>query len=438
MVGITTLFVARVFLSRALAESNWTLPDIPEPKVPDRAFVITDFGAVADGKTNNANAIADTIAACTKAGGGTVRVPSGTFFTGPFELASNLNFHLDEGATLLFSDNKDDYPFGYFKPLPTRYRPLISVQNAHDLIISGKGKIDGQGEKWWTEFRALGPKGKAPDFVDSRPKMIAIHDSRRIRIEGVTLTNSPMFHMSPTNCQDVVIDGVTVIAPAKSPNTDSCNPSGWNYIIKNCTFDVGDDNIALKPFIKPGDGRLSVENVYVVDCTFKHGHGLSVGGQTPGGLRNLHVRNCTFEDTENGIRLKAERGQGGLVENISYENISMKNVKSPIVITSYYHGLPKPGEKDPAQEVNEKTPIWRDIHISNLTATGSGDAGLIMGLPEMPIQNLTLDNVTISADKQMRIGNAKGVVFRDVKIDVKAGDPMLIEDSVEGEGLAKK
>src|SRR5207249_4447697 len=153
------------------------------------------------------------------------------------------------------SDNKNDYPLGYFKPLPTRYRPLISVQNAHDLIISGKGKIDGRGEKWWSDFRALGLKAKEPNFVDTRPKMLAIHDSQRISIEGVTLTNSPMFHIAPTNCQDVVIDSVTVIAPAKSPNTDSCNPSGWNYIIKNCTFDVGDDNIAVKPFVKPGDGR---------------------------------------------------------------------------------------------------------------------------------------------------------------------------------------
>ena len=196
------------------ADSDWKLPDIPAPQIPDRSFSITDFGAVADGKTNNAKAIADTIAACTKAGGGTVRVPAGTFFTGPFDLASNLNLHLDEGAVLLFSDNKDDYPFGAFKPLPTRYRPLIAVQNVHDLMVSGKGKIDGQGQKWWTEFRALGPKTKDPDFVDSRPKMLAIHDSQRIRIEGVTLTNSPMFHMSPTNCSDVVIDGVTVIAPA--------------------------------------------------------------------------------------------------------------------------------------------------------------------------------------------------------------------------------
>ena len=159
---------------------------------------------------------------------------------------------------------------------------------------------------------ALGAKTKQPDFVETRPKMLVFESCQRIRIENVTLQNSPMFHMSPTQCTDVVIDGVHVFAPANSPNTDSCNPSGWNYIIKNCVFDVGDDNIAVKPFIKPGDGRLSVENVFVSNCTFKHGHGLSIGGQTPGGLRNMHVRDCTFEDTENGIRLKSEADLAGL------------------------------------------------------------------------------------------------------------------------------
>jgi polygalacturonase len=352
-----------------------------------------------------------------------------------------MELRVEVGATILFSDDKNDYPIGSFKPLPTRYRPLIAALKVHDLKISGKGKIDGNGQKWWDEFRALGPAvTKAEGFADTRPKLLAIHESQRIRIEGVTVCNSPMFHISPTGCENVVIDSVTVTAPAKSPNTDSCNPSGWNYIIRNCTFDVGDDNIAVKPFNKPGDGRLSVENIYVLNCTFKHGHGLSVGGQTPGGFRNMYVRDCTFEDTDAGIRLKADRGQGGLVENLNYQNITMKNVKSPILITSYYPNthLPKPGTKDAPQPVNDRTPIWKDIRISNVTATNCGDAGLIMGLPEMPVQNLTLENVTISAEKPMRIGNVKGAMFKDVKIDVKKGEPMLIEDGVEGEGLAQK
>ena len=108
------------------------------------------------------------------------------------------------------------------------------------------------------------------------------------------------------------------------------------------------------------------------------------------------------------------------------------------MITSYYHGLPKVGEKDSAKPVDEKTPIWRDIRISNLAVTGASDAGLIMGLPEMPIENLTLENVAIAAEKPLRIGNAKGLVFKNVSVTVKSGSPLLIEDSVEGEGLPQK
>src|SRR5205823_11305483 len=181
---------------------------------------------------SNTGAFAKTVEACEKAGGGTVIVPAGTYFTGPIRLISNLNFHLDEGALILFSNNPDDYPMGGFAPLPERHQPLVTLANGHDVIISGKGKMDGQGTPWWEAFEKEKRK-KKHDITEHRPKMIVFDHCQRIRIEGVTLTNSPMFHMSPTECQDVVIDGVTVIAPSDSPNTDSCNPSGWNYLITN-------------------------------------------------------------------------------------------------------------------------------------------------------------------------------------------------------------
>jgi polygalacturonase len=422
-----------LLVSPVAADDSWTPPNIPEPQIPDHVFNINDYGAVADGKTSNTQAIAGAIAECAKAGGGKVIVPAGTYFTGPIDLVSNLELHFDDGATLLFSNDKTDYPFGTFKSLPTRYRPLIAAENQHDIVISGKGKLDGQGQPWWEAHRALGKKVKEPGYADPRPKMLVFESCKRIKLQGITLTNSPMFHISPTHCEDVIADGVTVIAPSNAPNTDSFNPSGWNFIVKNCLFDVGDDNIAVKPFHKPGDGRLSVENLYILNCTFRHGHGLSIGGQTPGGLRNMHVRDCVFEDTDNGIRMKSNRTEGGLVENLSYENITMKNVRRPIDITSYYRGLPK--GKDSPQPVDEKTPIWRNIRISNVTATGCTDAGFIRGLPESPIENLVLENVSIEAQKPMRIGNAKGLMFKDVKINVKQGEPVVIEDTVQGEGL---
>lgn len=408
------------------------VPQIPEPQVPDHSFSISDFGAVADGKTDNAPAIRKAIKACEEAGGGTVRVPAGTYFTGPFDLISNFRLQLDEGSVLIFSDNFDEYPVGIFTSLPERHRPLIGIENKHDIIVTGKGKLDGQGQKWWDDFRA---HRRDSGFVERRPKFLCFEACERVRIEGITIVNAPMFHMSPTHTKDVTIDGVTVLAPGDSPNTDSCNPSGWNYLIQNCYFSVGDDNVAVKPFHAPGDGRASVENLYIRNCKFGTGHGLSVGGQTPGGLRNMHVENISFEGTDIGLRLKAERGDGGLVENVTYENITMKNVAQPIVITSYYHGLPAVGAKHETKEVNARTPIWKNVVIRNVTAEGAEKAGLLMGLPEMPIENLVMENVSISAKEPLRIGYISGAIFKDVKVKVETGSPVIIDDAVIGEGV---
>ena len=181
--------------------------------------------------------------------------------------------------------------------------------------------------------------------------MIRLRDCTRVLVEGVTLTNSPNVHLITDDCEDVTIEGVTIKSPADSPNTDGLNPSGWNYHIARCTIDTGDDNIAIKAHPSRRPDRPSCENMLIEHCTFLHGHGMSVGGQTPGGLRGLVVRDCSFDGTEAGIRLKAPRGDGGLVEDCAYEKLTMKHVKVPIYITSYYPSVPKDVEDDPAQPV---------------------------------------------------------------------------------------
>src|SRR5207253_1217248 len=158
----------------------------------------------------------------------------------------------------------------------------------------------------------------------------------RLLVKDVTLTNSPNFHLITDDSEDVTIDHVTIKSPANAPNTDGIDPSGWNYHITRCTIDTGDDNIAIKAHKAAKAGRPSCEHFLVEDCTFRRGHGMSIGGQTPGGLRGLLVRNCTFDGTEAGIRMKAPRGEGGLVEDCTYEKITMRGVKVPIFITSYY------------------------------------------------------------------------------------------------------
>lgn len=434
--ALSAVLLLLVLFARANAApppSTLTVPDIPKPRIPDRKASIMDFGAVADGKTSNTKAINDAIAKIAQDGGGKVVVPAGTYLTGPIKLASNLEFHLEEGATLLFSNDPGEYPIGAIKSLPERHQSLIAIENGHDIAITGKGKFDGQGAPWWEPIKEHKKKKEA--FTEHRPKMLVFYRCERVLIDGITLTNSPMFHISPTQCQDVICQNVTVIAPKDSPNTDSFNPSGWNILLRNCTFDIGDDNVAVKPFIEPGDGRRSVENLYITGCTFRHGHGLSVGGQTPGGLRNMRVWDCTFEDTDIGIRLKAERGQGGIVEDVSYENLTMKNVASPIVITSYYHGLPKPGTPHETKAADKTTPVWRNIRIENVNATGAKEAGLIMGLPEMPVSDVVIQNVKIDSAGPLRVGYTTGLKLIDTQINASGGKPLLIEEGVSGEGF---
>jgi hypothetical protein len=173
--------------------------------------------------------------------------------------------------------------------------------------------------------------------------------------------------------------------------------------------------------------------VTVTDCTFLHGHGLSIGSETTEGVRNLTVSHCTFDGTDIGIRLKSERGRGGMVEDLSYSDITMKHVGQAIVITSYYRDLPKPMQADARAPVNGTTPFWRNIRIRNVTAVdGTRDAGLIIGLPEMPAQNITLENVRIAAPTGLRLRNVRNVTLVNVRIIPATGEPLLLESNVEG------
>jgi len=432
---VPVLFAGLLAVCSTAHAANDSLPAIPRPVIPNNTFTITDYGAVPDGITLNTDAIARTIDACEKAGGGTVIIPPGKFLTAALALTSNLNLHLEKGATILFSNKFSDYTLS-----EKGYPNLITAINVHDLAITGEGTIDGQGQPWWDEF--LKTKGTPPEVekMPHRPFMVVLRGCTRLLVQGITLTNSPSFHLVPSASRDVRIDNVKFISPEKAPNTDGLDPSGWNWLVTNCTFDVGDDCIAIKPSGASTDDHLSVEDFYVANCKFKHGHGMSIGGQTPGGLRHLVVRDCTFENTDAGIRMKANRGAGGLVEDCLYENLTMKNVKVPIYITSYYpeRGTPKDPSTDKGEPVNKTTPIWRNIRINNVTAEGSPTAGKIVGLPELPVSDVTLTNVKISAEKGMTIWNTEGVRFVNSQVTAQKEPALDIRQSSDVTGLNPK
>jgi polygalacturonase len=424
-------FIAVMWLRASAAIAQATLPSdfsVAKPSIPNHTFKITEYGAVGDGKTYDTSAIVKAISACQKTGGGIVDIPPGTYLTAPFSLASNLNLHLEKGSTILISNNPKD-----FTQEGGLFQNCIELNDGHDIAITGQGAIDGQGVFFWRHY--VPPKNAPPNVTDAmprRPRLIELTHCSRVLVQDITLMNSPSFHLVPSKCENVTIENIHIKSPVPSPNTDGIDPSGFNFLIQGCTIDTGDDCIAVKGGARYDPQRPSCENFLIADCTFLHGHGMSVGSETYGGVRNMIVRNCTFNGTDAGIRLKSPRGKGGLVENISYEHLTMKNVKNSILITSYYPKIPVHPAQDLAQPVIDTTPQWRHIRISDVTSTQTLIAGQIIGLPEMPIEDVVLTKVYISATQPIEIAHAKAIHFIDCDISATMGKPIIVDAEVEG------
>ena len=402
-----------------------------------KVFDVREFGAKGDGKTLDTDAIQKAIDECGKAGGGVVRLTPGTYLSKSISLRSKTTLQLDEGATLRATGEQAAFLKSGTDWLAakssTDFVPFISGDKVTDVTISGKGVIDGAGENWWGPAEEA--RRKTSGFTLPRPRLIILTGCKNVKVTGVTLQNSPTFHFVPTDCEDVVVDSVTIRAPAHSANTDAIDPSrSRRVLITKCDIDVGDDNVAIKAGRKVTGREFACEDITITDCIFRHGHGLSIGSETPGGVRNLTVKRCTFEGTENGIRVKSPRGKGGAIENLTYEDITMKNVEGALTFTCYYPKIPK---IDEAQPVTAETPAFRNIRIKSLTATSTKSAGVIIGLPESLVENVVLENVKISAETTgLTIRNARGVQLKNVQVTAKQGPPFIVENA-QVEGLEK-
>lgn len=396
------------------------------PRIPDRSVSVADFGTIADGVADDAAAIQRAIDACSAAGGGVVVVPAGRYLIGPIRLASRIELRLERGATLLGRNDFTSYPKApskYFKN-EIRFTDLITADFCTDVAITGEGTIDGQGQPWWREFhRNRRPPG-TPAWVSGtaafphRPNLIVLSGCERVRVSGVTLLNSPMFHLIPQQCYDLTIDGITIRAPAGAPNTDGIDPSGRRIRIVNCDISTGDDNVVFKPqypptFPRPADAadHRACEDLYVGDCTFGRGHGLSIGGQTTDGLRRLLVERVAFDGTNVGVRMKAEQGTGGPVSDCTFRDLTMTNVGTALLVTSYYPRIPADPATMPAKPRDVTTPSYRNIRFERITATGSTEAGGLIGLAEVPIEGVRFEEVSIGAKRPMRIVDARGIRF---------------------------
>jgi polygalacturonase len=344
----------------------------------------------------------------------------------PIFLRSQTTLQIDAGAVLQAHDEPSD-----FLDADGATLAFLNAKNLTNVVISGRGTIDGAGARWWAPVRAEKKSGQ-PETV-RRPRLVLLSGCKNVLIENVTLQNSPSFHLVPADCEEVVITNVTIKAPADSPNTDAIDPSCKNLLITHCRLDVGDDNVAIKAGHKVAGREFQDENITVTDCTFLRGHGMSIGSETRGGVKNLLVENCAFDGTTSGIRIKTSRERGGTVEGLVYHNLTMTNVEFPINITCYY---PKVPATDSAQPVTADTPVYRDIKIINLTASGPRSAGFIVGLPEMCISNVVFENVNLSTETGLTIRNAKGIRFTNSSVTVGQGNPFSAENA-DVEGLGK-
>jgi polygalacturonase len=380
------------------------------PVIPNGVYVITNFGAIGDGATADTAAIQAAINAAGIAGGGTVEVPAGIFLSGPLQMASRINLRVNGTLRML---PLDKYPGGTTDPAN-----FISGRDLHDLAISGSGAIDGQGSAWWPYAKTKGAK---------RPKMISLSTCDRLLIENITLSNSPMFHIAISGkTTDVTVRGVTIRAPAStdpinpSHNTDACDVTGKRILIQGCDVSVGDDNYTC------GGGT---SDVLITNCTYGFGHGVSIGSYTSPGVSNFTVINCTFNQTESGIRVKSDRDRGGYLQKLSYLNLRMTNVGFPILIYAAYTATNQEyralnkltadiAATYPRSVITEKTPMYRDITFSNITATAQPGqrAGLIWGLPEVAVTNVLMSHVNITADKPFGIYEAQHVRLVDCQI----------------------
>jgi polygalacturonase len=393
-----------------------------------------EFGAKGDGKTLDTAAIQQALDACGKAGGGIVRLTPGTYLSQPIYLRDKTTLQLDAGAKLQASDEP-----GHFAD-PKKPQSRVAFVNGNALsqvAIVGGGMIDGAGERWWAPVRAAKLAKQSYNEVPRRPRLVILSNCRNVRIEGVTIQNSPSFHLIPSECENVLITNVTFRAPHDAPNTDAMDPSACkNVRIIGCTIDVGDDNIAIKSGRKVAGREAAVENIWVERCTFLAGHGMSIGSETLGGVKNLTVTNCTFNGTTSGIRIKSARGKGGRVENLVYTDITMTNVDYPIYLTSYY---PKVPNEDMARPVASDSPVYRNIVIRNLTAHSARTAGMIVGLPELLVENVTLHNVRITAPTGLTVRNAKAIKLQNTLVTpTKGGKPFILEAQAEVEGLPRQ
>jgi polygalacturonase len=394
---------------------------VKAPAFPARVFDITKFGAKGEGTALNTDAIAAAITACNAAGGGRVLAPAGRFLTGAVHLKSNVELHLAEGATLLFSTNPAHYPmvFTRWEGIELiNYSPFVYAYKQKNIALTGKGTLDGQGsaEHWWAWKGPWGGTAEhgwregmpdqrkarailfqmAEDRVPVekrvfgegrylRPAFVQPYDCENVLIEGVRLRGSPFWQIHPVLCRNIIVRGVDVMG--HGPNNDGCDPESCDgMLIEHCTFDTGDDCIAVNSGRNEDGRRLATpaQNILIRDCRMKEGHGgVVVGSQISGGARWIFAERCLMDSPNlwTAIRFKNNALRGGLLENFYYRDITVGQVSKAAVTCDFnYEEGPNGGF----------VPRLRNVVIERLRAANANRVIDSQGLPGAPVTDITL------------------------------------------------
>ena len=419
------------------------LARIRPPQFPARDFKITDYGAVGDGSFDNTEAIRKAIETCHAAGGGRVVVPAGIFLTGAIHLLSNVNLHLEEGATLKFSTDPSKYLPAVFTRFEgtecMNYSPLIYAFEQENIAVTGPGTLDGSAseENWWAWSRK-GPNGAdAPARADIRrlieygergtpvrervfgaghylrPNFIQPYRSRNVLIEGVRIVNSPMWEIHPVLSENVTVRGVEI--HSHGPNNDGCDPeSSRDVLVENCVFDTGDDCIAIKSG-RDNDGRrvgVAAENIIVRNCTMKDGHGgVVIGSEISGGCRNVFAEDCRMDspNLDRALRFKSNARRGGVVENVFMRNVEVGRVAEAILTIDFMY---ETGPNGPYK------PVVRNVELQNVRSQSSPRVMWIASWPGAVIDDVRFVDCTFrGVETAEMLQNAGSISFRNVNIE---------------------
>ncbi|MGA9669994.1 MAG: glycosyl hydrolase family 28 protein [Terracidiphilus sp.] len=424
-----------------------------------KAFVANEYGAKGDGASLETTAIQSAIDAAA-VDGGRVTLKSGIYLTGSLFLKSGVTLDLDEGVTLIGSERLDDYPM-----LPTRIAgiemtwpaALINVRDQHNVTITGKGAIDGDGPIWWKSYWDLRatyePKGLrwASDYDARRPRLILIQNSSDVLLGGgILLKRSGFWTVQILYSHDVHVDGVTIRnnEGGKGPSTDGVDiDSSRKVLVEHADIDVNDDALCLKAG-RDSDGlrvNRPTEDIVIRDSIVRHGAAaITIGSETSGGFRNIEVYNITaLSGVPSGVLFKSAHTRGGFAKDIRIHDLTLEDVAIPIHITmnwnpSYSYATVPAGMTDIppywlvlTTKVPEAQglPHFSDIHIWNIKATGAKSAFNVAAYPNATLDHFRLDHLEIEAATAGTIANAKNWTLADNNVKTADGSKPVFTDS---------